>query len=420
MDHFSYRDGVLYASDVSIADIADAVGTPFYCYDADTIRRHYSVLDNALSDVAHVICFAVKANSNHAVLKLLANLGAGADVVSQGEIRRALAVGIPAERIVFSGIGKTAEELAFALDHRVGQFNVESEAELRLLNRIACDKGVKAAIALRVNPDVDAGTHDHITTGRKEDKFGVAWDSAAALYDLAGSLEGIDVRAVSVHIGSQLTDLSPFEQAFTKVAGLVRSLRASGHTISRVDLGGGIGIPYHTETPPTPQAYADLVKRIFADLDVELLFEPGRMIVGNAGIFVTRVIYEKITEHKRFLIVDAGMNDLIRPAMYQAYHHAIPVYEPSPSDIAYPYDVAGPVCETTDVFCKDRMLPALQANDLLALRSAGAYGSVMSSQYNTRPLPAEVIVDGDRYGLTRAREDYDAILARDIIPEWLK
>lgn len=420
MDHFTYKNGILHAENVAITDIAANVGTPFYCYSTATFSRHYQVFADAFASVPTTLCFAVKANSNVAILKLLGELGAGADAVSEGEIRRALAAGIPAEKIVFSGVGKTAQEMRYSLQHSIGQFNVESEAELRLLNDIALSLQTQAPVALRVNPDIEANTHDKISTGRKEDKFGIEWDSIIDLYTLAASLPGIDVKAVSTHIGSQLTSLEPFKRAFDKIVELVKTLRSEGHNITRLDLGGGLGIPYHkNEAPPSPDRYADMVINATKELGCELIFEPGRLIAGNAGILVSQILYHKYTSHRDFLIIDAAMNDLMRPALYDAHHDIIPVSEPAPNAPYNPMDVVGPICETTDVFCKNRPLPPLESNALIAFRSAGAYGAVMANEYNSRLLVPEVLVKDDQYAIIRKRNSYSTMLQQDSIPPWM-
>ena len=421
MDHFLYRDGILHAEDVAIPSIAAAVGTPFYVYSAATLTRHWRLFDEALSPLPHLVCFAVKSNSNLAVLKLLGSLGAGMDVVSGGEYRRALAAGVPGNRIVFSGVGKTKQEMALALTHGIRQFNVESEPELLALSEVAAAMGATAPITLRVNPDVDAKTHEKISTGKSENKFGIPIAKARAVYALAATLPGIEVVGVDVHIGSQLTDLAPFEQAYQKVADLTRALRADGHDIRRLDLGGGLGIPYtrSNEVPPLPSDYGAMVKRVVGDLGCEIVIEPGRLISGNAGLLVSSVIYLKQGEGRDFLILDAAMNDLVRPAMYGAHHDIVPVVEPAPGLESAPHDVVGPVCETGDTFAKARALPVLAPGDLVAFRSAGAYGAVMASEYNTRPLIPEVLVQGDHFAVIRARPTFDEILSRDTIPEWL-
>ena len=421
MDHFLYRDGVLHAEDVALSDIAADVGTPFYCYSTATLTRHFRLFQDALAGLDHLVCFAIKSLSNQAILRTLGNLGAGMDVVSGGEYRRALAAGVPGSRIVFSGVGKTRNEMAFALTHGIRQFNVESAEELRVLSDVAASLGTVAPITLRVNPDVDAKTHEKIATGRKEDKFGVPIARAREIYAEAAALPGIQVVGIDVHIGSQLTDLAPFEAAFQKVADLTRDLRADGHTIRRVDLGGGLGIPYtrSNETPPLPSDYGAMIHRIFGPLDVEVEIEPGRLISGNAGILVASVLYLKQGEGRDFLILDAAMNDLIRPAMYGAHHDIIPVIEPAAALEPALVDVVGPVCESGDTFAKQRALPPLRPDDLVAFRSAGAYGAVMSSEYNTRPLIPEVLVQGDQFAVIRPRPTFDEIINRDTLPPWM-
>ncbi|MBF0393368.1 MAG: diaminopimelate decarboxylase [Alphaproteobacteria bacterium] len=419
MDHFQYQRGHLHAEDVPIAHIATAVGTPFYCYSTATLTRHYTVFRDALAGLDATICYAMKANPNLAVVATLAGLGAGADVVSEGELRRALAAGVPADRIVFSGVGKTEEELTFALTRGIMQINVESEPELHMLNRLAVDLGVKASIALRVNPDVDAGTHAKITTGRKENKFGIEWIRAHRVMREAALLPGIELRGVAVHIGSQLTELEPFRDAFLRLRDLVAMLRADGIPITRLDLGGGLGVPYEDEIPPSPEAYAAVVREVLGDLDCKLLFEPGRVLVGNAGLLVSRVIHVKEGATRTFAVLDAGMNDLMRPALYDSHHAIVPVNEPPPGAERVPVDVVGPICETTDTFARQRMLPALRAGSLVAFRTAGAYGAAMSSTYNSRPLIPEVLVKGDAFALIRGRPTYDEMLAQEALPDWL-
>ncbi|MGY6548484.1 MAG: diaminopimelate decarboxylase [Roseinatronobacter sp.] len=422
MDHFLYRDGLLHAEDVPLAEIAARVGTPFYVYSTATLTRHFQLFDEALAGFDHLVCFAIKSLSNQAVLRTLSGLGAGMDVVSGGEYRRALAAGCPPERIVFSGVGKTRAEMALALTHGLRQFNVESREELRVLSEVAHSLGKTAPITLRVNPDVDAKTHEKIATGRKEDKFGVPIADAPAIYAEAARLPGIEVVGIDVHIGSQLTDLAPFEQAFGKVADLTRDLRAAGHTIRRLDLGGGLGIPYtrSNDTPPLPRDYGAMIQRIFGGLDVEIEIEPGRLISGNAGLLVASVIYLKEGAGRDFLILDAAMNDLLRPAMYGAHHDIVPVVEPHAGVTQRPVDVVGPVCESGDTFARQRDLPPLAPGDLVAFRSAGAYGSVMASEYNTRPLVPEVLVHKDQYAVIRPRPSFDEILNRDTLPPWLE
>lgn len=421
MHHFQYRDGVLHAEDVSIPSIADAVGTPFYCYSTATLTRHFRVFTDALEGLDTLVCFSAKANGNLAVLRLLGDLGAGCDVVSGGELKRALAAGISAEKIVFSGVGKTTEELVLALESGVGQINVESEAELNRLDSIATALNKTAPIAFRVNPDVDAATHDKISTGRKEDKFGVAWEDAPRLYALAESMPGIDVCGVAVHIGSQITDLAPFETAFTKVAGLVADLRNSGTDIRTVDLGGGLGVPYKRDNtaPPSPAEYGDVIRRTVGDLDCKILLEPGRVIAANAGILVTKVIYVKSGETKEFVIVDAAMNDLIRPAMYDAHHDILPVSEPDAGAPKKKMDIVGPVCETGDRFTRDANMGALNEEDLIAFSAAGAYGAVMASTYNARPLVPEVMVKGESFAVIRKRPAVEDLWALESLPDWM-
>ncbi len=420
MDYFTYKNGEYYAEDIPLSQIAAQVGTPFYCYSTATLSRHYQVFTQSFSGVSPAprVCFAVKANPNLAVLATLAKLGAGADVVSEGEIRLALAAGIPAERIIFSGVGKTASEMAYALEQGIFQFNVESEPELRLLNDVAASKGVRAPIAIRVNPDVAPGTHAKISTGQKETKFGVPMAEARALYKVAAGLPAIEVRGTSMHIGSQLTSLAPFEQAFARMRAFVAELRADGHVIHTVDLGGGLGIPYGNEAPPLPAAYAEIVKREMSDIDAQLIFEPGRMMAGNAGVLVTQVIYVKRGGGRIFVIVDAGMNDLIRPTLYEAYHDIVPVQENTGS-LTEAVDVVGPVCETGDIFAQSRMLSVPTAGDLMAFRGAGAYGASMAGTYNARPLVAEVMVNGAKWSITRPRQSYEAMIGAYQVPGWL-
>ncbi len=421
MDHFLYKNGQLMAEDVAIADIAAAVGTPFYAYSAATLTRHYQLFTEALSPLPHNVCFAIKSLSNLAVLKLLGDLGAGMDVVSGGEYLRAKAAGVPGERIVFSGVGKTRDEMRMALTGGVRQFNVESEPELLALSAVATEVGLTAPITLRINPDVDAKTHEKIATGKKENKFGIPISKAREVYAQAARLPGLQVVGIDVHIGSQLTELAPFEAAFSKVAELTEQLRADGHTITRLDLGGGLGIPYtrSNEAPPLPLDYGALIKRTLGHLGCEIEIEPGRLISGNSGVLVSEVIYVKRGEDRTFLIVDAAMNDLVRPSMYGAHHDIVPLIEAEAGAEMQDYDVVGPVCETGDTFAKARALPSLAAGDLLAFRSAGAYGAVMASEYNTRPLVPEVLVQGDHFAVIRARPTFDEILNRDTIPAWL-
>ena len=421
MDHFLYRNGVLHAEDVPLPDIAAAVGTPFYVYSTATLLRHYTLFDEALEGTEHLVCYAMKAASNQAILRTLAQAGAGMDVVSGGEYARAKATGVPGDRIVFSGVGKTAEEIHQALIGGIRQFNVESEPEMVVLDRVAGEVGVRAPITVRVNPDVDAKTHAKIATGKSENKFGIPIARAREVYAMAAALENLDVIGIDVHIGSQLTELGPFELAFQKVAELTEVLRADGHDIRRLDLGGGLGIPYtrSNEAPPLPMEFGALIKRTVGHLGCEIEIEPGRLIAGNAGLMVSGVIYVKSGEGRDFLILDGAMNDLIRPAMYEAYHDIIPVIEPEAGAEQAPYDIVGPVCESGDTFARQRMMPPVDAGDLVAFRSAGAYGAVMSSEYNTRPLIPEVLVKGDQYAVIRPRPTFDEIINRDTIPEWL-
>ncbi len=421
MDHFQYKNGTLHAEGVPIPEIAAAVGTPFYVYSTATLTRHYRLFTEALSPLPHLVCFAIKSLSNVAVLKTLGNLGAGMDVVSGGEYLRAKAAGVPGDRIVFSGVGKTREEMRMALTGGIRQFNVESEPEMRALSEVATSLGVTAPIAVRVNPDVDAKTHEKIATGKKENKFGIPIARASEVYAEAARLPGIKVVGIDVHIGSQLTELEPFEQAYLKVADLTRRLRSEGHGIQRLDLGGGLGIPYtrSNEAPPLPTDYGALIKRTVGDLGCEIEIEPGRLISGNAGLLVASVIYVKNGEGRDFLILDAAMNDLVRPSMYGAHHDIVPVAEPPVAAPTQEFDVVGPVCETGDTFAKGRDLPLVAEGDLVAFRSAGAYGSVMASEYNTRPLVPEVLVNGDHFAVIRARPSFDEILNRDTIPAWL-
>ncbi|MEO1494060.1 MAG: diaminopimelate decarboxylase [Pseudomonadota bacterium] len=422
MDHFNYQNGVLHAEGMALSDIAAEVGTPFYVYSTATLERHYQVFTEALSGTDHLICYSIKANGNQAVIATLARLGAGMDVVSEGELRRALAAGVSADKIVFSGVGKTAAEMRLALSAGIRQFNVESEPELEALDAIATQMGQRAPITIRVNPDVDAKTHAKISTGKSENKFGIPIAKAREVYARAAKMPGIEIKGVDVHIGSQLTDLTPYQRAFEAVASLTEELRADGHAITRLDLGGGLGIPYQqsNQAPPLPFDYGALIKRTVGHLGCEIQIEPGRLIAGNAGLLVSSVIYRKEGEGRDFLILDAAMNDLIRPAMYDAWHDIVPVAEPAADTPVGPIDVVGPVCETGDTFAKARDLPLMQAGDLVAFRSAGAYGAVMSSEYNARPLIPEVLVNGDQFAVIRARPTYAEMLGRDTVPEWLK
>ena len=421
MHHFAYRDGVLHAEAVSLDALADRVGTPFYCYSTATLTRHYKVFTGAFADVDALVCYAMKANSNQAVIATLAKLGAGADVVSGGELKRARAAGVPAGKIMFSGIGKTAEELAHAVDEGILCINLESEPELELLSSIASSKGRAAPISVRVNPDIDPKTHHKIATGKAENKFGIPISRAREVYAHAAKLKGIRVTGVDMHIGSQITELDPFSDAFTLLAEFVQTLRADGHTIGHIDLGGGLGIPYHddNEPPPHPEAYAEVVKRATRDLGCRLIFEPGRLLVGNAGILVTRVLFLKHGEAKHFVVVDAAMNDLIRPTLYDAHHAIWPVEQPAASARRIRADVVGPVCESGDFLAHGRDLPEPQTGALLAVMSAGAYGAVLAGTYNTRPLVPEVLVNGGEWAVVRPRLDVDAIIALDRLPQWL-
>lgn len=419
MNHFQYRRGQLCAEEVPLARIADEVGTPFYCYSQATLERHFRVFQQALTGLDATICFAVKSNSNIAVIRTLAALGAGADVVSGGELRRALAAGVPANKIVFSGVGKTVDEMALALSSGIMQINVESEPELTALDEAAREMGKVAEIGVRVNPDVDAHTHAKITTGRKENKFGIEWTRARQVFMRAKQLEGIEPVAVAVHIGSQLTDLEPFRQAFARVRDLVLMLRADGVNIRRIDLGGGLGIPYDAEEPPSPAEYVQIIRETLGDLGCQLVLEPGRVLVGNAGMLVSKVIYVKEGSTRSFVICDAAMNDLVRPAMYDAHHDIRPVLEPAAGTEPKPVDVVGPICETGDTFAKQRPLPPLEPGDLIAFATAGAYGAAMSSQYNTRPLVPEVLVKGGTFAVVRKRPSFEEMLSLESIPEWL-
>jgi len=421
MHHFHYRDGVLHAEDVDVSRLAQAVGTPFYCYSTATLERHYRVFTEAFAGVDALVCYAMKANSNQSVLRTLARLGAGADVVSGGELMRARAAGIPADKIVFSGVGKTEAELRQALAENILCINVESEPELNLLSRVASESGGIARISLRLNPDIGAGGHAKISTGKSENKFGIPLSGARKVYARAAKLPGIQVTGVDMHIGSQITDLAPMEEAFKLLVDFVRTLRADGHTIDHVDFGGGLGIPYESDlpVPPTPAAYAEVVKRVTKGLDCTLMFEPGRMIVGNAGILVSRVIYVKQGEARNFVIIDAAMNDLIRPTLYEAHHEILPVREISSQDETIVADVVGPVCETGDYLALGRRLPALKAGDLVAVMSSGAYGAVQAGTYNTRGLVPEVLVKGGEYAVVRPRIDPAQLIAMDQIAPWL-
>lgn len=421
MHHFAYKGGVLHAEDVSLDAIASEVGTPFYCYSTATLTRHYKVFSDAFSGADALVCYSIKANSNLGVLKTLGNLGSGMDVVSEGELRRARAAGVPPEKIVFSGVGKTRAEMAYALNEGIYAFNVESEAELAALNEVATQAGTVARVAFRVNPDIDPKTHKKISTGKAEDKFGVPYARARALYGQAGELPGIDPCGIHMHIGSQITDLKPFADAFALLRGLAGQLKEDGLNLEFINFGGGLGVPYKANDPfpPHPDDYAKTVLDAAQDLGVKLLFEPGRMIAANAGILVTKVLYTKTGATKSFTVVDAGMNDLIRPTLYEAWHDIIPVDEAlrdAPGQIT---DIVGPVCETGDYLALDRELPEYSAGDLMAVLTAGAYGAVQSSSYNTRQLIPEVLVNGAQYALIRPRPTFDDMLGQDKIPDWL-
>ena len=421
MDHFTYEDGVLHAEQISLHDIAAEVGTPFYVYSSATLLRHVQVFDEALGDLPHLICYAMKANSNQAVIKLLGDAGCGMDVVSGGEYMRARRAGVPGDRIVFSGVGKTAEEMRLALDGGIRQFNVESEPELEVLSAVAADMGKVAPITVRVNPDVDAKTHEKIATGKSENKFGIPISWAREVYAQAAKMPGIQVVGIDVHIGSQLVDLEPYEQAFQMVAELTEVLRSDGHDIQRLDLGGGLGIPYArgNQAPPLPFDYGQVIQRTVGHLGCEIEIEPGRLIAGNAGLMVSKVIYRKQGDGRTFLILDGAMNDLIRPAMYEAHHDIVPVDE-APAGAEMPIvDIVGPVCESGDTFAKQRPMPVLNTGELVAFRSAGAYGAVMSSEYNSRPLIPEVLVDGDQFAVIRPRPSFDEMINRDSLPSWM-
>jgi diaminopimelate decarboxylase len=421
MHHFAYRNGVLHAEDVDLRELADAVGTPFYCYATATLERHYRVFAEAFADVDALVCYAMKANSNQAVIATLARLGAGADVVSEGELLRARAAGIPPEKIMFSGVGKTERELALAVEQGILCVNVESEPELELLAAIGAQKGRATDISIRVNPDIDPKTHAKIATGKAENKFGIPISRAREVYARAAKLKGVRVTGVDMHIGSQITELDPFSDAFALLADFVRELRADGHVIRHVDLGGGLGIPYRedNEPPPDPSAYAAVVKRATRDLDCQLIFEPGRLIVGNAGILVTRVLYVKRGEAKTFVIVDAGMNDLVRPTLYDAHHDLRPVKEAPVGAPRLIADLVGPVCESGDFIAQDRPMTKPKAGDLVAVMSAGAYGAVQASTYNTRALVPEVLVRKGEWALVRPRIGVQELIALDRVPCWL-
>jgi diaminopimelate decarboxylase len=421
MHHFAYKDGILHAEDVDLKALAEEIGTPFYCYSTATLERHYKVLTAAFAGTDHQICYSIKGNSNQAVIRTLADLGAGMDVVSEGELRRALAAGVPARKIVFSGVGKTAREMAFALKEGIACFNVESEPELELLSVIAQRVGQRATISIRVNPDVDARTHAKITTGKADNKFGISWLKAPDVYARAAKLAGIDIAGVDMHIGSQITELAPFEKAFTLMGELVKQLRTQGHNIRHLDLGGGLGVPYRgtNDIPPHPDEYGAMVQRVLGPLGLKLVLEPGRMIVGNAGILVSRVIFVKENEGKTFVIQDAAMNDLIRPTLYDAWHEIIPVDESRNAE-TIEADVVGGICETGDYFAKSRKMAKLLDGDLLAIMTAGAYGAVQSGTYNTRPLVPEVLVKGGKRAVIRPRQTYEDLIGLDKLASWQK
>jgi len=422
MRHFDFKDGEMFAEGVALREIAQQVGTPVYVYSAATLERHYKVFDDAFPDRDVLVAYSVKANSNLAVLATLARLGAGADVVSGGELTRALTAGIPADKIVFSGVGKTRDEMKAALEAGIRVFNVESQPELFALNDVAISLGKVAPIAFRINPDVSAGGHEKISTGKAENKFGIAWQHIDQAYQDAAALPGIEIVGVDMHIGSQITDLTPFETAIKKVGKLIAHLREQGHPIRSFDLGGGLGIPYgdNAGAPPLPNAYGAMVSRLTRDMDVDLIFEPGRMIAGNAGVLLTEVLYVKEGADRNFLIVDAAMNDLIRPSLYDAFHDIEPVKAPGSEFTEMTYDVVGPVCETGDTFAKARSLPPIDAGDLMVFHTAGAYGAVQASQYNTRPLIPEVLVNGDDYAVIRERPSIEDILSTETVPDWLR
>ncbi|MEQ1953680.1 diaminopimelate decarboxylase [Mesorhizobium sp. CN2-181] len=421
MNHFEFRDGVLHAEDVPVPDIALTVGTPFYCYSTATLERHYNVFKRSFTGLEALVCYAMKANSNQAVIATLARLGAGADVVSEGEMRRALAAGVPADKILFSGVGKTTREMDFALAAGILCFNVESEPELELLSRRAVAAGKVAPVSLRINPDVDAKTHKKISTGNAENKFGIPRQRAREVYARAAELPGLKVTGIDMHIGSQITDLQPFDDAFSILADLVATLRADGHTIDHIDFGGGLGVPYRIDNdpPPHPDAYADIIRRRAGHLGVKVMFEPGRLIVANAGILVSEVIYVKEGDARNFLIVDAAMNDLIRPTLYDAFHEIFPVVRQPVDAQRMVVDVVGPVCETGDYIGLSRDLPKLESGDLIAVGTAGAYGAVQAGTYNSRLLVPEVLVKGDTFHVVRPRTRFEDLIGLDSLPDWL-
>ncbi len=421
MNHFNYRAGVLHAEDVPLPEIASAVGTPFYCYSTATLVRHYRVFRDALVGLDVLICYAMKANSNQSVIRTFIKEGAGVDVVSEGELHRALAAGATPDKIVFAGVGKTAREIALALDTGILCFNVESEPELERISEIATAKGQTASIAIRVNPDVDARTHAKITTGKAENKFGIPYERARAVYARAAALPGIKVSGVDMHIGSQITDLAPYDEAYGRLADLVRNLRAEGHAIDHVDAGGGLGIPYRLDDPPPPEpaAYAEIIRRRLGNIGARILFEPGRVFAGNAGILVSEVVYVKTGAAKTFVILDAGMNDLIRPTLYEAHHDIRPVREADPKAKSIVADVVGGICETGDYLALGRALPPLASGNLVAIMTAGAYGAVQGSTYNSKALAPEILVNGSEWAVVRPRQSYDALVGLDKIAPWL-
>jgi diaminopimelate decarboxylase len=420
MTAFDYRNGRLHAEDVRLDELAEDIGTPFYCYSTRALEQTYDALERALSGLPATICYALKANANLAVVRTLARRGAGADVVSEGELRRALAAGIAPGKIVFAGVGKTPAEMALGLEAGILQFNVESVPEMEALSAVARDKGLHAPVALRLNPDVDARTHEMISTGKAENKFGIDLGHARAAAARAAELPGLSIQGLAVHIGSQMTDLAPYRAAFERMAGLYRELQEAGLPLTRLDFGGGMGIRYRDETPPDFNAYADVVRKVTQGLDAELVFEPGRVLVGNAGVLVTRVLYVKEGAARRFVIVDSAMNDLLRPSLYQAWHEIVPVTAPAPEAEARPVDIVGPICETTDTFARQRPLPPVEAGHLLAICSTGAYGAVMASTYNCRLPAPEIMVRGADYAVVRARPDHAELIAQDRVPEWLE
>lgn len=421
MHHFHYKNGVLHAEDLSMVRLAAEVGTPFYCYSTATLERHYRVLAEAFDSFDALICYAVKANSNQAVLRTMARLGAGMDVVSEGELRRALAVGVPASKIIFAGVGKSREEMAFALNQGVLGFNVESEQELQALSDVAAGAGQTARVALRINPDVDAETHAKIATGKAENKFGIPFAHAPRLYAQARALHGIAANGIHMHIGSQITDLEPFRNAFRLMRELAQALIGDGHALEHLDIGGGLGVPYVSQGPvaPAPSDYAAVVNETLGDLGLKIVLEPGRMIAANAGVLVSEVLFSKAGANKRFTVVDAAMNDLLRPTLYEAWHEIWPVSESKGAQPVAKQDVVGPICETGDYLAINRELPPFEPGDLIAVMTAGAYGAVMSSTYNTRRLVPEVLVNGDRYCVVRPRQTYDDLIGMDLVPDWL-